>query len=77
MSLDLHVDALLRVALDVLRSRSTSRALAPDRVPGRAVRMKTQIPVALALDVDEEMPARVSRERMCLRIRDVLVGCSA
>ena len=52
-----------------LRRRSTSAPLRPITMPGRAVRMKTQIWSPLRSMSIEEMPARVSRERTCLRIQ--------
>ena len=60
-----------------LRSRSTSTPLRPITMPGRAVRMKTQIWSPLRSMSMDEMPARVSRERMCLRIQMSSWRCSA
>jgi hypothetical protein len=52
-----------------LRIRSTSAPLRPITMPGRAVRMNTQIWSPLRSMSIDEMPARESRERMCLRIQ--------
>ena len=52
-----------------LRIRSTSAPLRPITMPGRAVRMYTQIWSPLRSMSMLEMPARDRRERMCLRIQ--------
>ena len=52
-----------------LRIRSTSAPLRPITMPGRAVRMNTQIWSPLRSMSMLEMPARDSRARMCLRIQ--------
>ena len=60
-----------------LRSRSTSAPLRPITMPGRAVRMNTQIWSPLRSMSIELMPARDSRERMCLRIQMSSCSCPA
>ncbi len=60
-----------------LRSRSTSAPLRPMTMPGRAVRMKTQIWSPLRSMSMLEMPARESRPRMCLRIHTSSCSWSA
>ena len=67
--LDLHVDALLREALDVLAQAVDLRALAPDHDAGAGRADEHPDLVALALDVDAgDAGALQQRPRMCLRI---------
>jgi hypothetical protein len=51
------------------RIRSTSAPFRPMTIPGRAVRMKTEIWSPLRSMSMEEMPARARRDRMCWRIQ--------